>query len=179
MSAPYLLTQWLAASAFGLGMPLLTTMLDRGHSRSPWVRAAQSALWLAVVVVPPVVAYEWWKSRELPATSVISLDAYQRQPDARATAVVTLPAGTRIPLKVRIGGGVVVDGSDVTLPLTLAKPIDISVTDGKPDGRFREAGGEWKRRAYSMWVRAVEMEGTLTPYAGPAASLRFELTIDH
>jgi hypothetical protein len=178
LSAPYLLTQWLAASAFGLGMPLLSTMLDRGHSRPPWIRAAQSALWFAVVVTPPAIAYQWWKSRDLPAAPVVSLDSYLRQSDARHTAVVTLPAGTRIPLKVHIAGGVVEDKGDMAFPLTLARPIEISVTDGKPDGRFREAGGEWRRRIYSMWVRAVEMEGTLLPSTGPAASLRFELTID-
>lgn len=177
LSTPYLLTQWLAASAFGLGMPLLTTMLDCGHTKSLWVRTAQTALWVAVVVTPPAIAYQWWKSQELPAAAVLSLDAYLRRSDTPAKAVVTLPAGTRIPLKVRIGGGVVEDNSDMSLPLTLARPIEISVTDGKPDGRFREPGGEWKRRIYNMWVRAVEMEGTLIPSTGPAASLKFDLMI--
>src|SRR5207245_5985477 len=47
LRVPYVATQWLAASAFGLGLPLLGTMLDRGASKSAWTRAAQSALWLA------------------------------------------------------------------------------------------------------------------------------------
>jgi hypothetical protein len=175
-STPYLLTQWLAASAFGLGMPLLTTMLDRGHTKSPWVRAAQTALWVAVVVTPPAIAHQWWKSQEPPAAGVFSLDAYLRQSETPAAAIVALPAGTRIPLKVRVGGGVVEDNGAMILPLMLARPIELSVTDGKADGRFREAGGEWKRRAYNMWVQAVEMEGTLTPSTGPAASLKFDLT---
>jgi hypothetical protein len=177
LSVPYLLTQWLAASAFGLGMPLLSTMLDRGHARSGPVRLAQCALWLAVVLAPPALAYQWWKSRDLPAAPLMSLDAYRRQSSSPAAAVVALPAGTRVPLKVRIGGGVVEDNREMILLLTLARPLELSTRDGKTDGLFREAGGEWKRRAYDLWVRAVEMEGTLTPSAGPTASLKFDLTI--
>jgi len=109
----------------------------------------------------------------------VILDAYLRLSDTLATAVVALPAGTKVPLTVHIGGGVVVDNIGITLPLTLARPIELSVTDGKPDGRFREVGGEWKRRAYNMWVQAVEMEATLAPSTGPAASLKFDLTIRH
>src|SRR5207253_1985101 len=33
LSAPYRAMQWLAASVFGLGMPLLSMMLDRGESQ--------------------------------------------------------------------------------------------------------------------------------------------------
>ena len=67
----------------------------------------------------------------------------------------------------------------MALPLTLAKPIESSVVGGKPDGRVRVAGGEWKRRARSMWVQGVELDGTLSPSAGPATSLKLTLTVDH
>ena len=179
LSTPYRATQWLAASAAGLGMPLLSMMLDRGESKSVWIRAFQSALWLAVVLIPPLVAYQFWTSEDAPVARAVSLQSFQRQADALATAVVAIPAGTRIPLKVRIGGDIVEDGDDMALPLTLAKPIEISVVGGKPDGRFRVAGGEWKRRARSMWVQGVELDGTLSPSAGPATSLKLTLTVDH
>ena len=78
-----------------------------------------------------------------------------------------------------LGGDIVEDSDDMALPLTLAKPIEIFVIDGKPDGRFRVAGGQWKRRARSMWIQGVELDGTLSPSGGPAASLKLILTVDH
>src|SRR5438309_2546506 len=179
LSAPYRAMQWLAASGFGLGMPLLSLMLDRGKSKSVRIRASQSALWLAVVLVPPLVAYQFWKSEEPQSGAAISLQSFQRQADPSATAVVAIPAGTRIPLKVRIAGDIVEDRDDMALALTLAKPIEIFLADGRPDGRFRVAGGQWKRRAQSMWVQGVELDGMLNPSAGPGASLKLILTVDH
>jgi hypothetical protein len=179
LSAPYRAMQWLAASAFGLGMPVLSMMLDRGESKSVRIRASQSALWLAVVLVPPVVATQFWKSENPPVASAMSLESFRRQTENQAAAVVAIPAGTRIPLKVRIGGDIVEDSDEMALPLILAKPIEISVVDGKPDGRFRVAGGQWKQRARSMWIQGVELDGTLSPAGGPAASLKLMLTVDH
>ena len=179
LSAPHRATQWLAASAFGLGMPLLSMMLDRGESKSVWIRASQSALWLAVVLVPPFVAYQFWKSEDPPVAAAMSLESFRRPADASAAAVVAIPAGTRIPLKVRIGGDIVEDSDDMALMLTLSRPIEVFIADGKPDGRFRVAGGQWKHRTQSMWVQGVELDGTLSPSAGPAAALKLTLTVDH
>jgi hypothetical protein len=178
LPAPYVAMQWLAASVFGLGMPLLSTMLDRGQARSAWTRAFQSALWLAVVLTPAFLAYHWWKSQEPPVAPRMTLESFLRQPETRATAIVTLPAGTNIPLKIRIGGGVVQD-NDMTLPLTLTRPMDVVLIDGKLNGRFRVDDGPWKRRAHSMWIHDVELGGTLTPAAGPAVSLNLALTVNH
>jgi hypothetical protein len=81
-------------------------------------------------------------------------------------------------LNIRIGGGVIQDNDDMTLPLILARPIEVVVIDGKPDGRFRVPGSEWKRRRYSMQIQGVQMDSSLTPSTGPAASMKFNLTID-
>jgi hypothetical protein len=178
LPAPYVATQWLAASAFGLGMPLLTTMLDRGASKSAWIRAGQSVLWLAIVLAPPVLAYQWWKSQQLPAAPRMSLESFMRQAQPEATAIVALPAGTTVPLKVRIGGGIVQDDAEMTLPLTLARPLDVVVVDGKPNGQFRVAEGTWKQRAPSLWIQHVQLGGTLAPDRGPAASVSLIMTVE-
>jgi len=31
---------------------------------------------------------------------------------------------------------------------------------------------------YNLWIQGVQMEGSLSPSAGPAASLKFNLTIE-
>src|SRR5262249_57214895 len=62
----YVATQWLAASAFGLGMPLLAAMLDRGESKSAWTRAGQTALWLAPLPPPRRPPPPQWGPRAPP-----------------------------------------------------------------------------------------------------------------
>jgi hypothetical protein len=178
LPAPYVATQWLAASAFGVGMPLLSTMLDRGASRPVWLRAAQSALWLAVVLTPPIVIYQWWKSQPPPAAPKMTLESFMRQANARATAIVAIPAGSRVPVNMRIDGGLLVEDADTTLLLTLARPVEVVVVDGKPNGQFRVAGGPWRQRAPGMWFQHLKLRGTLAPDAGPAASVSLVLIID-
>jgi hypothetical protein len=178
LPAPYVATQWLAASAFGLGMPLLSTMLDRGASRSAWLRAGQSALWLAVVLMPPVVVYQGWKSQPPPAAPRMTLESFMRQADPRASAIVAMPAGSKVPLRFSIGGGLVEEDPDMTVLLTLARPVEVVVVDGKPSGQFRIADGPWKQRAPGMWFQHLKVRGTLAPDAGPAAFLSLVLTLD-
>lgn len=178
LPAPYVAMQWLAASAFGIGMPLLSTMLDRGASKSAWIRAGQSAVWLAVVLVPPALAYPWLKSVQPPLAPRMSLESFMRQAPPGASAIVALPAGTTVPLKVRIGGGIVREDADLTLPLTLARPLEILVVDGEPSGQFRVDEGPWKRRVRSLWIQNVELGATLAPERGPAASVSLTMTVE-
>jgi hypothetical protein len=177
LQAPYTATQWLAASTFGLGMPLLATMLDRGASKSAWTRAGQSALWLAVVLTPAVSGYEWRESQRAPDAPSMALESFVQQGPPRGSVIVAIPAGTRIPLQVRIGGNIVRDDGDFTVPLTLAHPIDVVVVDGKTNGTFRVADGPWKRRSNSLWIRDVQLRATLEPSTGPAASMSMILTV--
>jgi len=179
LSVAFPTTQWLAASAFGLGMPLLSTMLDRGKYKSVRIRVSQSALWLAVVLSPPLLADQLRRSLDAPDAPAMSLESFQRLEELRSPAVIVIPPGSRVPLKVRVGGGLVENGGETILPLVLAKPLEIALVDGKPDGRFRVAGGQWKQRRFDMWIEQVQFGGTLTPSAGPAASLNLALTVGH
>jgi hypothetical protein len=175
--ASYVATQMLAASASGLGMPLLAAMLDRGESKSAWTRAGQSALWLAVVVTPALFGYQWRESQRAPVAPTVTLESYLREAPTHGSVIVAIPAGTRIPLKVHIGGNIVQDDGDFTVPLALAHPIDVVVVDGKTNGIFRVADGTWKRRSNSLWIRDVQLRATLEPATGPAASMSMLLTV--
>jgi hypothetical protein len=176
LPASYGAMQWLAASAFGLGMPLLATMLDRGASKSAWTRAGQSALWLAVVLTPAVLGYQWRESQRKPEAPGMTLESFLRQVPPPASVIVTIPAGARIPLKVRIDGDLVQDNGEFILPLVLARPIDVFVVDGKPSGA-RIAGGSWSQRTISLSIRDLGFGATLEPPAGLAASLRMTLAV--
>jgi hypothetical protein len=177
LPASYVATQWLAASAFGVGMPLLAAMLDRGASKSAWTRAGQSALWLALVLTPAVFGYQWRESQSAPNAPRMTLESFLQQAPSRGSAIVTIPAGTRIPLKVRIDGDLVQDKGEFTLPLVLARPIEVVVVDGKPNGIFRGAEAAWKQRSHSLWIRGVEFGATLVP-TGPEASVSMTFSVN-
>ena len=171
LPAPYTATQWLAASAFGLGMPLLGAMLDRGESKSAWTRAGQSALWLAIVLTPVVLVHQWRGGlQRAPDAAGMTLESFLRLGPPQGSAIVAIPAGTTIPLKVRIHGNIVQDAGELTVLLALARPIDVVVVDGKPNGVFRIADGDWKRRN-SLWISDFQVGGTLEASSGPAASV--------
>lgn len=53
----YLEQKWLASSTLGLGLPLLSLMLDRGRERAAKIRLLQSAVWLLCVLTPPLLAH--------------------------------------------------------------------------------------------------------------------------
>jgi hypothetical protein len=151
LPASYVATQGLAASAFGLGMPLLATMLDRGASKSAWTRAGQSALWLAVVLTPAALGYQWRESQSAPDAPRMTLESFLRQVPPPASAIVTIP-------------------------LVLARPIDVLVVDGKANGA-RVAGGSWKQRSTSLSFREMQFGATLAPPTGLAASMRMTFAV--
>jgi len=158
-------------------MPLLAAMLDRGESKSAWTRAGQSALWLAIVLTPAVFGYQWRESQRAPVAPTMTLESFVRQGPPHGSVIVAIPASTRVPLTVRIGGNIVRDDDDFAVPLTLAWPIDVVVVDGKTNGIFRVADGPWKRRSNSLWIRDVQLRAKLEPATGPTASMSMTLTV--
>ena len=105
----------------------------------------------------------------------MTLESFLQQ--APSSAIVTIPAGTRIPLKVRIDGDLVQDKGEFTLPLVLARPIEVVVVDGKPNGIFRGAEAAWKQRSHSLWIRGVQFGATLVP-TGPEASVSMTFSVN-
>lgn len=91
-------SQWVAASTLGLGLPLLSIMLDRGRQHVAWVRLVQSVGWLLCVLIPPLLA-----QRLARCTGGI---VGRIRTHSAAQQIVTLPAGSAIPVKVEISGNV-------------------------------------------------------------------------
>lgn len=75
-------------------------------------------------------------------------------------------------------GNVVENMQDVILTMTLAMPLDIVLSNGKPDGRFRIGAGPWQTRLSGMQLRVDKLDAALTPGLGPVANIKVHFAID-
>jgi hypothetical protein len=172
-----LVSQWLAASTLGLGLPLLAAMLDRGKERPIWMRLAQSAGWLLCVVAPPLLAQQFY-SIAVPADApTISLSEFIQQPAKQQ--IVALPAGTTIPVKVDISGDVFRASNTAILPLVLNQPIEIMMDQGKPSGVWRFPGEKWLQARGNIWVRIPMIKIEVAPQTGPEIRTSLEVATKH
>lgn len=179
MTIPYPATQWLAASVFGLGMPLLSTMLDRGQSKPIRSRLLQSGIWLVLVLGFAQILFQWTRNQALPSEPATKLQSYMHQSVTPPAQIVTIPAGTKVPLKISFSGNVIVDGDVTAAWMTLARPLEVSLRQGKPDGRFRFGQGDWQQRDVNLKIRVPELTGEINARDGPFASISINLSTDY
>jgi hypothetical protein len=179
MNIPYPATQWLAASVFGLGMPLLSTMLDRGQTKPIGSRLLQSGIWLVFVLGFALILFQWIRNPALPDGPATALQSFMHQSVVLPTQIVTIPAGNKVPLKIRFSGNVVSDGDATTSWMTLTRPLDVSLREGKPDGRFRVGQGDWQQRDVNLKIRVLELTSEINPREGPSVSMSINLSTDY
>jgi len=174
LNVPYEFSKWLAASVFGLGLPALSFLLDGGRARRSFRRVVQSLLWLLLVLTPPLAAQQFFRNHA-PATiynlPVVSLQAFKLEKASDKSGIVELPAGTRVPVKVAIKGNIF-QNEETTMPLTLSRPLEISMENGKLSGYFRVAGGEWLyyKRNLIVGGKGQKLMPELSHSDGPAVS---------
>ena len=139
---PYETMRWIAAAVFGLGLPLLALMLDRGRHRAVHIRFGQLLAWLLAILAVPL----WLEGQALrvvlPNETAISLEDFRRYgAPTTGHTIVNLPAGTRVPVEVDVAGDTFVNsGEKAVLPLTLAHPIEVLLIDGKLTANNRFPG---------------------------------------
>jgi hypothetical protein len=172
---PHEFMRWLAAAAFGIGVPLMGVLFDADAPGAVSVRLLRAGLWLVAVAAPAALAYFLVTTALAPNAPQVSLDKFRDSAIVPQRQVVTLPAGTRVPLAVRLRGDMI-DEVELTIPLVLTRPVDIGMRDGRPDGRFRIADGDWKSRRYDFRLRNVHIDAALSPVTGPSASAELRLS---
>lgn len=169
---PYETLRWIAAAAFGFGLPLLALMLDRGRHRSMPFRFAQLLGWLLAVLALPLWLEGQAQRAVLPEQAAISLEEFQRQGSVgKEPLVVNLPAGTRVPVEVDVAGDIFVNSGDkAVLPLTLARPLEVLMVDGKLTANNRFPGETWQAARQVRWITIPFLKAELTPEKGPFVS---------
>jgi hypothetical protein len=166
---PYETMRWVAAAVFGLGLPLLALMLDRGRHRPAHFRLAQMLGWLSVVLILPVTVEQRIHHRELPDLAAVSLADYRAgKVSPTGDIAVALPAGTAIPVDVELGGDIFGgSGANPVLPLTLNQPIELLLRDGQLTGDVRFPGEPWQESRQVRWLSIPWLKADLTPERGP------------
>ena len=159
--------KWIAAAVFGIGLPMLALMLDRGRSLSPWKRIAQTLLWSSAVLVLPLVAQHYATAITLPETPAIPLASFLHQSDTSGLRIVSLPAGALIPVEVEITGNLFDSTVKPVLPLKLSSPLEMMIEDGKLTGAVRTQGGNWLNARDTILINIPGLKAELTPANGP------------
>lgn len=174
---PFEAIKWLTAAVLGIGMPVLSLMLDGGQSRRVIRRLAQSVLWLTVVLAPAAVAYQYIQSVQWVNAPVVSLEKYLQQQAAAGEQIVVLPAGTVVPLRIEIEGNVLQADQALSMPLVLLQPLEVVAVDDKLDGRFRLSDGSRVYRRSSLRITVTEMQASLSPTTGPVVKTRLDVDV--
>jgi hypothetical protein len=135
---PYGATRWLAAAAFGIGLPLAGWLNTRVGDAGLRQRVAALALWLLAVATPPLLAQRLGHTTapSAPVTGIGALTGGGEQ-------VLRLEAGTRVPLRVDLDSRLLRIAPQAELTMVLTEPIEVALRDGQPDGRYRVAAGDW------------------------------------
>lgn len=120
--------RWLAASTFGIGLPLAGWLAAKVDDRRTGHRGLAVAFWLAAVIAPAGAA-----ASHIPGAA----------PPTPTTAVLTLAAGSVVPLHIDMESGLVGIPATASLPVRIARTTEIALSDGQPDGRYRLDGGNW------------------------------------
>ncbi|MFZ2161482.1 MAG: hypothetical protein WAW02_04625 [Sideroxyarcus sp.] len=142
--------QWVAASTLGLGMPLLSVMLDRGRERTAKVRLLQSLGWLLCVLIPPLLAHKFIAPAVSADAPIVSYEQFQQQPNGRQ--IVALQSGMTVPVKFDVSGNLFRANSELTFPLVLNEPLLVMMDEGKPTGEIRAPSGNWMKWQDSFFI---------------------------
>ena len=165
---PFETMRWIAASVFGLGLPAVALMLDRGRHRPARFRLGQMLLWLLAFVILPFVIEQSVNTSKLPEGPTLSLADVQAGLAAQGEHIVALPAGTPIPVMLELGGDIFVgQDSQAILPLTLQQPVEVLMRDGQLSGYARLAGESWQSYRRSRWISIPWLKAELTQGTGP------------
>lgn len=169
---PYETMRWIASAVFGIGLPLLALMLDRGRHRAALLRLAQMLGWLAAVLIIPLWLEQQVHGAPLIEPEALALESLRHGGLAPAGyRSVTLPAGTAIPVEIELSGDIFDNsGARPVLPLTLSRPIELMLLDGKLTGDARLAGETWQLARQVRWISIPSIKAELTPERGPLVS---------
>ncbi|MEJ2590352.1 MAG: hypothetical protein P8178_02940 [Candidatus Thiodiazotropha sp.] len=172
--------EWVAASAFGIGFPAFALMADRKFERSVSKELLLTLGWLALVLVPAFVAVSLWQGHRFESWPHLTWEGYLQRADASdgESLVVTLPAGTTVPVSVHVSGDLlqpVEQPAPVMMQTT--RPVGLAIDHGQVLGLMRISDGEW-RSGFDYRIERWKAEGKLNPIEGPAVDLNMHVAFE-
>jgi hypothetical protein len=179
MRLPFDTMRSITASVFGIGLPLLALFLDRGRNRPAWQRLAQTLSWILAVLALPLAAQSYASTTEPAAGPVMPLADYLKLRDVAGTHIVSLPAGTGIPIEFEISGDLFASSPQPELTLTLAQPVELVIVDGRLTGDGRLPGQGWLPRGQFPWALSSVLRAEITAARGPVVHTSLAAYIKH
>ena len=183
MGLPYRDTKWVAASIFGMGLPLLAFMPDKGVQTHAWQRLLQMLGWLLAVLALPWAMHLLGQKDAHADAIALTLEQFQaRQAEANNHIArqgfysVQLPAGSEVPIDFMLSGNLFENGAQ-SLRFKLARPMTFMLFDGKPTGEFRLDGQGWHPVLGSATLHIPWIRVELTPEGGPVIKARMDADI--
>jgi len=133
-------TRWLNASCFAIGIPLAGWLAPRVDDRTWIARTAALSVWICGVVAPALLI--------VTALPVDTPSGPVLAPGSAVTAMgeqtLRLEPGTQWPLHLELEGPILGTQAPSAMAVTLKVPVELSLKDGRPDGRYRLADGPWR-----------------------------------
>ena len=118
-------------------MPLAGWLYGVGEA-GPARRLPALTIWLVLVVTPALLVAHYANPAE-PTAAPVGLGA-----DLGAgNQVLRLPAGTHIPLRIDMDSPILAISPNAGLDMTLTQPVEVALSKGSPDGRYRIGEGNW------------------------------------
>ena len=176
LQTPYPTMEWLTIILAGLGVPLLAWLIDIPVIQQKLsYRLISSVGWLCLVTLPTWAIHQSSYQTPRPDWPQISLQDYRQQAPAQQEHVVRIPAGTQIPFGINIRGETLASVERTVIPLTLKRPLDVTVSKGKLDGRYRVENGNWVHPRRKFVIKERQLATQLTDKEGVKIELDFLL----
>lgn len=169
--------RWLTACTFAVGFPLIQYFSL--WAQTPVRRAAATTLVLTAILASSAAAaaVHYWTSVSgdgLPTYTLTELRLQRPHGDY----VVVLPAGSKVPIDVTLGGDLFRVSADATWQMELAQPLDVVLSDGKVTGRYRLGSGPWFRADEVLHAKRFLRTISLSPETGLVAHRDILLGVD-
>ncbi len=146
-------TRWLAASCFAIGLPLAGFLGARTEHGPLPVRLLALGFWLLLVAGTPLSLASLSNWTQAPAAISQPLSVLKT---LAGEQVVSLSAGTEILLRLDLESPLLAAPPLGSLPLILTRPIEVALLDGRPDGRYRLAGGAWHQIGEGLLMLRID-----------------------
>ena len=181
MRFSFMTVEWLTVAIFGIGFPALAWLLSwRPQRFRKNYRLVFSIIWLSIIALPTYALDQLNQRHAVPVVPIEMLQDYLSQTDKKSpTHIVRLPAGTTVPLQVRIHSNVLAQDTSGTISLLLTQPLDLVLENGKPNGQYRVAAGKWNDQRYKFMVTNVQIDSSLMHEEGPKVNVSFDIETAH
>lgn len=146
--------RWLTASTFAVGFPFIQYLMPRTQTVT---RRITASLLLLVAIAGGTVSASYLHYRTAIAADHLPRFALADLPASPLPGqyVVTLPAGTPVPVDLIIAGELFRARAEAKWQLELAQPVDAVLNDGRITGRYRVAGGRWFQVSEAVYVKRL------------------------